>query len=84
MATIKLSGGSFGDDEMMVRCDLGEAAAPVEARYGNSRQPWESTQYQCADARHTKSGLIEIGKRLAAQALEVPFGEFACEADEVK
>lgn len=84
MTTIKLSGGSFGTGHMLVRCDLSQASAPVQVNYCTDRDSeFEGTQYQCADARHTNAGLIEIGKKLAARALEVPADEFECDAEEV-
>jgi hypothetical protein len=46
-------------------------------------QHWESTQFQCADCRHYTSGLIEVGKQLAAQAVEMREDEFSCEAEEI-
>jgi hypothetical protein len=83
MTTIKLHGGSFGIEVMLVRCDLARAESPVQVDY-NQGGGWESTQYQCADARHTTAGLVRIGKELAAVALEVPSSEFRCESEEVE
>lgn len=51
MTTIKLSGGDFAGDYMMVRCNLGQASAPIEISADG--KAWSGTQYQCADARHT-------------------------------
>lgn len=82
--TIKLSGGSFGNEQMLVRCDLSQASAPILVNYCTDRDSeFQSTQFQCADARHTNDGLIEIGKKLAATAIEVPANEFECESEEV-
>jgi hypothetical protein len=84
MTTIKLSGGDLGREIMMlVRCNLVEASAPVEVDYcvGNG---WEPTQYQCADTRHTTSGLIAVGKSLAADAVEASETEFDCDVAEVE
>lgn len=83
MTTIKLSGGGLGLETMMVRCNLSEASAPVQADYGNGRG-WVGTQYQCADTGHRMSGLIEIAKILAARACEIPSDEFTCDAAEVE
>lgn len=84
MTTIKLSGGSFGNEQMLVQCDLSQASAPVLVNYCTDHDSeFQSTQYQCADARHTNAGLIEIGKKLAATALEVPSDEFECDDEEI-
>ncbi len=84
MTTIKLSGGSFGDHKMLVRCNLAQASAGVQVNYCNERDSeFEGTQFQCADARHTTVGLIRLGRILAAEALEVPIDEFQCESEEV-
>lgn len=76
MTTITLTGGCLGDETMQVCCDLREASAPVMADYrtGNG---WEPTQYQCADARHSVSGLKTIARELAAAACLVPEEEAA-------
>jgi hypothetical protein len=83
MKTIKLSGGDLGSETLLVRCNLVEAAAPVEVDYcvGNG---WEPTQYQCADTRHSLAGLVAIGKSLAAVAVEMPESEFGCNVEEVE
>lgn len=83
MTTIKLSGGDLGNESMLVRCDLAQASAPVQADYGTG-DGWSDTQYQCADTRHRTSGLIEIGKALAARAVEMPSDEFDCDCEEVE
>lgn len=80
MTTIKLSSGDLGIEEMMVRCNLAEASAPVEVDYCTG-DGWEPTQYQCADCRHADAGLIAIGKQLAAQAVEMAENEFDCDAE---
>ena len=83
MTTIKLSGGNLGSDQMFVRCNLADAAAPVQVDYDNGCG-WTGTQYQCADARHRNSGMIEIGKSLAAAAVEMSDEGFVCDATEVE
>lgn len=85
MTTIKLSGGNLGRETMMIRCDLSQASAPIQVNYMNDGKdsPWQGTQYQCADARHATSGLINLGKRLAAEAVQEPEDEFDCDAEEV-
>ena len=71
MTTIRLHDGDMGSEEMLVRCDLTRATAPVEVDYqADDEAGWESTLYQCADARHTTSGLVEVATILAAQAFE--------------
>lgn len=79
--TIRLRDGDLGGETMRVRCNLAETSAPVQVDYCEG-DGWEPTQYQCADCRHYVSGLIEIGQRLAAQAVEMPIDDFACEAEE--
>lgn len=86
MTVVRLSGGDLGSEQMLVRCNLSEASWPVEVNYCTGDEDgdgWESTQYQCADARHRLSGLIEIGEVLAAAAVEVAPSEFSCESSEV-
>ena len=72
MTKIKLSGGGLGAERMVVRCNLADASAPVEVDYCNGDgEGFVSTRYRCADACHTVSGLTEIGKVLAAEAVEM-------------
>lgn len=80
--TVRLSGGSLGSETMLVRCDLTQASAPVQVDYCTG-DGWESTQWQCADCRHTLVGLIEIAMRLAAQAVEVSRADFTCNVEQV-
>lgn len=67
MTTITLTGGCLGDETLRVRCDLRQAASPVEACYHGDK--WAVTQYQCADAQHTIRGLTKIARELAAEAM---------------
>ena len=83
MTTIRFFDGDLGSEEMLVRCNLAEASAPVEVDYCTG-EGWESTQYQCADARHRTTGLVEIGEILAAQAVEMSNDDFSCENEEVE
>jgi hypothetical protein len=88
MTTIKLSNGDLGAEEMLVRCNLSEASAPVEVDYCEG-SGWQPTQFQCADACHRTSELICIAKGLAAEALEMQHYDgdgneiFRCDAEEV-
>lgn len=70
MTTIKLSGGDFGDDVMILKCDLTRAESGVQWHAGDGE--WQSSQYQCADCGHSDEGLFEVGKQIAAVALELP------------
>ena len=81
MTTIILTGGDLGRGKMMVRCNLAEASAPIEADYCTG-DGFVGTQYQCADTSHRTSGLIRIGKQLAAVAVEVPAEKFSCDVGE--
>lgn len=74
MTTIRLSGGCLGCEVLRVRCNLTEAASPIEVDYGTGKG-WQPTHYQCADARHRDSGLAAIGLSLARAAVEEPDGE---------
>lgn len=56
-----------GSDELYVRCNLVEASAPV-VWCPDTDGDWESTQYQCADCRHSIDGLAEIGLEIAREA----------------
>lgn len=82
MTTIKLFGGDLGNETMLVRCNLSEASSPIQVDYCEG-SGWDSTQYQCADARHRKGELADIGKVLAARAVEMSFDEFDCEWEQV-
>lgn len=81
MTTIKFFGGGLGSDVFFARCNLAQAAAPVE-QSGDGIE-WGDSQYQCADCRHTTRGLVEIAKGLAARAVEVPPAEFDCDWEEI-
>jgi hypothetical protein len=83
MVTINVTNGDMGSESMAVRCDLSQASAAVEVNYGTG-DGWESTQYQCADARHTVSGLKQIAKTIAAQAVEMPESQFTADFAEVE
>lgn len=74
MTTIKLTDGCLGCETLLVRCDLTQAASPIQADYGTGHG-WTGTQYQCADARHRDSGLARIGQLLAGAATESRGGE---------
>lgn len=68
MTTIQVE--NFGE-KLQVRCNLTEAASPVEVRYlGADDESWQGTQYQCADTRHMWGGLGNIGAKLLAKACE--------------
>jgi uncharacterized protein YraI len=82
MTTIKLFDGDLGSEEMCVRCNLSRADSGIEVDYGTG-DGWKGTQYQCADAQHRTAGLAEIGKTLAAQAVEMPVDDFECETEEL-
>ena len=69
MTTLKITCSDVSES-LLVRCDLSQASAPVEVDYLVEECGWDSTQYQCADARHTINGLAEIGRRLLAAAVE--------------
>ena len=82
--TLRFYDGDMGDDTMLVRCDLCQASSPIEANYDPDYDDWSPTQYQCADARHYASGLAEIGKTLAANAMQVPVEGFDCQYEEIE
>ena len=84
MRTIRLFNGDLGSEEMFVRCDLTQAASPIEVNYQTDENSWEPTQYQCADARHYIDGLVDIGKTLASQGVEISADEFECEYEEIE
>jgi hypothetical protein len=78
--TIRLSGGDLGSEQMMVRCNLSDASAPVEVDYCEG-EGWQGTEWQCANTSHRTSGLIDIAKQLAAAAVLIPEEEFECDAE---
>lgn len=71
MTEIMLFDGDFGIDVMYLRCDLTRAESNIQWR-ATRRDDWVSSQYQCADAYHSNEGMYEIGKQIAAVALELP------------
>ena len=77
MTIITLSGGDLGSEIIRLRCDLTRAESPVEIDYCTG-DGYEPTQYQCADCSHRQSGLIAIGRILAARAMEIE--ECACDS----
>lgn len=79
---IKFFGGDLGDIEAYYRCDLSEAAAPIQ-EWNEEDKCWVGTQYQCADARHTNSGMVRLCHILLADAVEVRRDEFTCEHEEI-
>ena len=78
--TVKLSGGILGSETMLVRCQLANAAAPVEVDYCMG-DGWKPTQYQAADARHYASGLAKVGMELAQVAVQE---QGTCDWEEVE
>ena len=68
MTTLKITCGAVSES-ILVRCDLSQAAAPVEVNYLVEDCGWDGTQYQCADARHTINGLAAIGRQLLSNSL---------------
>lgn len=73
MTTIKVTASNISES-LIVRCDLTRAESPVEVNYLNDgkHSPWESTQYQCGNTRHTVKGLTDLGETLLAEALQEP------------
>jgi hypothetical protein len=80
MTEIKLFGGDFGGDVMHLQCNLSQASSTVRWHSGDGK--WRSSQYQCADCRHRTEGLAEVGRSIAAVALELP--QVECEWEEVQ
>ena len=78
--TIKLFDGDFGSDVMVLSCDLTRSESPVQWHSGDGE--WQSSQYQCADCRHSAEGMAKIGKQIASVALELPSVD--CEWSEVE
>lgn len=70
MDTIRLHGGDLGSQVLRLRCDLRNASSHVEACYHDDDN-WEPTQFQAADCQHRVEGLVKIGRRLAAQTVEM-------------
>lgn len=81
MRTIKLTGGDLGGEMVKVRANLARPETSVEVDYCEG-SGWQGCQYQSAQAQ-TVDGLIEIGKELAAAAVEVPISQFDCESSEI-
>jgi hypothetical protein len=82
MTTIKLFGGDFGRDSMLVRANLCEASGPVQINHRDG-EGWRGTQYQTAITRHRTEGLVEVGVMLAAEELGIDEDEFECEWEEI-
>jgi len=70
MTTLKITCPAV-KESVLVRCDLSQASAPIMVDWmAEGEDPsWDSTQYQCADARHTINGLAAIGRELLLDAL---------------
>ena len=75
MTTLKITCPA-AKESLLVRCDLSQAAAPVQVDYLVEDCGWDSTAYQCADARHTIDGLAEIGRTLLCRALKEDWSNF--------
>lgn len=73
---IKISDNT--DSDVLFRCDLARAESPLQ--YWNDDQ-WVSTQYQCADCRHSRDGMAEIAKQLMAEWCGLPLDEYERECD---
>jgi len=71
MTTLKITCPAI-KESLLVRCDLSQAASPILVDWmAEGEDPcWDSTQYQCADARHRITGLAAIGRKLLLNALE--------------
>jgi len=80
MTTIILNGGDLGRERVKVRTNLSRSESPVEVDWCMGAG-WTHTQYQCADTRHSRSGLTSIGKSLAAHAMEMPEATFDCDCE---
>lgn len=80
---IKFFEGDLGDIESYFRCDLSQASSPLQ-QWDCESECWSSTQYQCADARHSTSGMISLCHSLMAGWCEVPEDEFTCEHTEIE
>lgn len=78
---LKFTGGSLGSNEVFrVKCDLARAESPVMVDYGMG-EGWQTTQYQCADCRHSGDGLERIAFELMSVALELPFEELTAHGE---
>jgi len=74
MTTLKITCPA-AKESLLVRCDLSRSESPVEVNYLVDDSVFGGTQYQCADARHTRDGLAAIGSQLLREALEAQDGE---------
>ena len=81
MTTLRITCDQVSES-LLVRCDLSRSESPIQVDYlvGNGG---EGSQWQCADARHTRDGLASIGSQLLGEALGECDGEFATDYEEV-
>jgi hypothetical protein len=83
--TIKLTGGDMGVREIRVRCDLSQAAQPVQVNYCRGFG-WQTTPYLCESDFPVKGELIHFGRILAARVVDFNFrrgNELTCDVIEV-
>jgi hypothetical protein len=73
MTTLKITCPA-AKESLLVRCDLSQASSPIQVDYlvGNG---WEGSQWQCADARHSRDGLASIGSQLLTDAIQTEADE---------
>ena len=66
--TLKVTAKAM-NESLLVRCNLSQAASPIEVNYlAEPGSEFQHTQFQCADARHRKDLLADIGADLLADA----------------
>lgn len=82
MTTLKVTASSMAES-LLIRCNLTEAASPVQVDYlSGDGEGWQPTQYQCANVQHREQGLVDLGAELLAKACECSvrdLGEIAYE-----
>lgn len=66
--TLKITASAISES-LLVRCNLSQAASPIEVNYlAEPDSEFQHTQFQCADARHRRDLLADIGADLLADA----------------
>lgn len=78
MAVVKFFGGDLGADTTTFRCNLSEASSPLQ-HWDDESQSWIGTQYQCADARHRVSGMVDLCRELLADWVGMSAEDFRCQ-----
>lgn len=83
MKVIKFFGGDLAKTVAYYRCNLTDAASPIEY-WDYGRESWIGTQYQCSNALHRTEGMIELCYQLIAWEIGCDVETLECEHEVVE